>query len=204
MAIKKSASVAVDTKEIEVYKKQLANAENFSTTLKVESDGDYQLALTEGKLIKDQLEIIVARKEEITKPLNAALKSVRELFRPLESVGETALKTIKSKMIAYSTEKDRKAEEIKQKLAERVERGTMKPETAVAKIDAIKERPKTVSTDVGSATTKTVTKYRITDITKVPVQFLEVDMVKVKASFRAGTPVPGVEAYEDKELSFGN
>lgn len=200
---KKAATTTeiVPQTEVESYKKVVASAEKFSTSLEVKSDGDYHKALTEGKRIKEQLEIIIARKEEITKPLNAAVKSVRDLFKPLETAGENALKAIKSKMLDYTNEKDRKAEEDKKKIAERVERGTMKPETAVRKMGEVKASDTTVTTDAGSATTRTVKKWRVIDKTKIPLDFMEPDMVKIKASFRSGTPVSGVEEYEEKELA---
>lgn len=193
----------IDTKEIEVYKKELVKAERFSKDLVVRSKEDYDAALAEGKDIKTKLETITTRKEEITKPLNAALKSVRDLFRPLETMGETALSVIKGKMLDWTREEDRKAEEAKRKLAERVEKGTMKPETAVKKIEAIKEPEKTVVTDAGKATTKTVKKYRVTDKALIPLVFMEPDMTAIKAQFRVGKPVAGVEEYEEKELSLG-
>jgi hypothetical protein len=197
----KTQGTPIDTKEIEVYRKQIATAEKFSQSLEVKNDDDYQSALSEGKTIKEHMEMIVSRKEEITKPMNAALKSVRDLFKPLEMAGETALATIKRKMLSFTNKKQRKAEEERLKLAKKVETGYMKPETAVARMDAIKEQPKTVVTENGSSTTKTVTKYRVTDKKLVPLDFMEVDMVKVKASFRAGMAVAGCEAYEEKELS---
>jgi thiamine pyrophosphate-dependent acetolactate synthase large subunit-like protein len=192
----------VDTKEIEKYRSQVEQAEQYSTSLAITSQEDYEAALAEGTAIKETLNRITDRKEEITKPLNAALKSVRDLFRPIENAGETALATIKRKMLAFQQEEARKAEEAKRKLAERVERGTMKPETAVRKMDDIKAPEKTVKTDTGKATTRTVKKYRITDKTQIPFQFLEPNMTAIKESFRKGVPVAGVEEYEEQEMAF--
>lgn len=191
----------IDTKEIELYKQDMAKAEKYSFDLVIGSKEDYEAAMTEGKSYKDILEKITTRKEEITKPLNSALKSVRDLFKPLETAGENALKTIKTKMLAFITEENRKAEEAKRKLAERVEKGTMKAETAVKKIEAIRNPETTVKTEEAKTVTKTVKKYRVTDKAKIPLEFMEADMVKIKASFRAGKPVEGVEEYEEKEIS---
>ena len=106
-------------------------------------------------------------------------------------------------MLEYTNRKTAEAEAEKLKLAHKVETGYMKPETAVAKMDAIVEQPKTVATDNGSATTRTVKKYYVVDKAKIPLQFMEANMVAIKASFRAGTPVAGVEEREEKELSLG-
>src|SRR5690348_14819822 len=115
--IKKTSNTEIDlvpAKEVEQFKKEIAVAEKYSLNLEVKSDDDYQSALIEGKQIKEKLEIITARKEQITKPLNLALKSVRGLFAPLESAGESALRTIKTKMLSYTTQKEREAEIAKQ------------------------------------------------------------------------------------------
>lgn len=193
----------IETQEVEVYRAHVSLAESYAQTLTVASAEDYASALEEGKKVKTTLDQITTRKEEITKPLNAAIKSARDLFKPIETAGETALATIKSKMLAYTREEARKAEEAKQKLAERVERGTMKPETAVRKIEDIKAPEKTVVSETAKATTKTVQKWRVVDKSKIPLDFMEPDMVKIKAEFRAMRPVAGVEQYEEQELSIG-
>ena len=193
----------IESTEVETYKAHVSLAESYAKELVVATQEDYARALEEGKKIKTTLDQITARKEEITKPLNASLKSIRDLFKPFETAGENALATVKSKMLTFTREEARKAEEAKQKLAERVERGTMKPETAVRKIEEIKTPEKTVATETAKATTKTVQKWRVVDKSKIPVQFMEPNMVAIKAEFKAMRPVPGVEQYEETELSIG-
>lgn len=193
---------SIDTKEIQKYEEDTKGFIAFGDSLKIESEDDYKVALETGKQFKDRLGVITKRKEEITKPLNAALKSVRDLFKPIETAGEEALSVIKTKMLAYTNEQTRKAEEAKAKLADRVERGTMKEETAVRKIDEIKTPEKTVKSESGSATTKVLKKYRVVDKSKIPLEFLEPDMTAIKASFKDGKPVDGVEEYEENTLAF--
>lgn len=190
----------IPKQELEVYEKQLGTAEKFGLSLEVKSDEDYQSALIEGKSIKEQLEIIVKRKEEITKPLNVTLKSVRALFAPLENSLESTLKIIKTKMVGYTDEKERKAEVASKKIDARVEKGTLSQAQANVK-KFVNEIPKTVATSAGSATTKKVKKYYIVDKSLVPLDFLEVDMVRVKASYKSGFPVPGIEERLESELS---
>lgn len=193
----------IETKEVEVYRAHVSLAESYAQNLVITTPEDYTAALEEGKKIKTTLDQITTRKEEITKPLNASLKSIRDLFKPFETSGSEALSTIKRKMLSYTQEEARKAEAAKQKLAERVERGTMKPETAIRKIEDIKAPEKTVASETAKATTKTVQKWRVVDKSKIPLEFMEPDMVRIKAEFRAMRPVPGVEQYEEQELSIG-
>jgi hypothetical protein len=196
----KTNILPTDMKEMTVYKSQIAKAEKYSTSLQVKTDKDYAEALAEGTSIKNKLEIITKRKEEITKPMNAALKNVRDLFKPLETAGETALRIIKDKMLSFTSEKTRQAEKAKLKIAQKVESGYYKPETGVEKMGAVVEQPKTISTENGMATTRMVTKYRLTDISKVPLKFHLVDMQAVKMAIKAGETVEGIETYQEREL----
>lgn len=201
----------VPAKELEQFKKEVTSAEKFSLGLEVKTQEDYKAATDEGIEIKARLDAVIARRKEISDPLYKSYKSVIALFKPLEDAGELALKTIKGKMLDFKKAEARKADEAKQKLAERVERGTMKPETAVRKIEAMPEQTATVKTETGKSTMKKVTKYRLIDVYALPKEFLKpelklsdvADKKKVEASFKLGTPVPGVEQYEEDELSFG-
>lgn len=193
----------LNERDVEVYRKDIAVAEAYSTSLKIESDEDYTSALNEGKNIQVILKSALQRKEEITKPLNTALKSARDLFRPIEEAGEKALAIIKRKMLDYTAQKNAEAEEAKIKLANRVERGTMTSETAVRKISEIQAPETTVKTDTAKATTRTVVKYRVVDKTKIPLEFMEPDMTAIKNAFKQGNVVAGVERYEEQELALG-
>ncbi len=204
MATKKeTAPAAIDTKEIEKYRGEVEVAAKYATGLEVKNEDDYKSAMAEGLLIKGTLDTIVGRKEEITKPMEASLKSVRALFKPFEAAGEAALRTIKDKMLAWKRAEDAKAADIKAKLAAREERGTMKPETVAKKMAEVKVPEKTVH-DVsgGSATTRVNMKYRVVDKSIIPLNFLEPDMTAIKRSFQAGAPVAGIEAYPEEDLSF--
>lgn len=191
----------IPQQELEKYQGYLGTAERFGMSLEIKTDADYQAALVEGKTIKDQYEIIIGRKEQITKPLNATLKSVRDLFRPLEASMEVTLGVIKAKMLGYTAEKERKVAEAAAKIDARVERGTLSEAQASVK-KFVAQVPKTVSTSSGSATTKKVRKYYVTDMSLVPVEFTIPDMVKIKASFVSGFPVPGCEERIESSLSF--
>ncbi len=192
----------VPKKELDIYKAQLATAEKFSTTLEVKTEVDYQEALAEGKHIKEQLEIIVGRKEAITKPLSAALKSARELFAPLEAVGESALAVVKTKMLSYKNEQERKAEAKIDKIIDQANAGKISEHVANAKI-MIATPDKTVVTENGKATVNKLKKYYVVDKTKIPLLYLEPDMVRIKASFKAGIPVDGIEERLENNISIG-
>lgn len=193
----------IPTKEIEVFKKEVKAVISYATKLDVTDEKNYKNALEEGRAIQITLKKITARKEEITKPLNQALKSARELFKPIETMAEEAIDIIKGKMLAYQQEQTRIAEEQKQKLLDRVDRGTMKVDTAIRKINEDIATPaKTVEGENGSATVAMRKAYKVVDKSKVPLEFLEVDMAKVRAAFKMGKPVSGISEYEEADMRF--
>lgn len=188
-------------KDLTPEKAKATKAMTYATGLVVTSKADYDLALEEGKRIKTILESVTSRREEITKPMNEALKSTRALFKPIETQLESSLLTIRRKMTDWFSEEKRREEAEQAKLANRVEKGTMKPETAVKKAAEIQAPESHTKTETAAATMRTVIKYRVVDITKIPHQFLEPNMVAIKAEFRAGRPVAGVESYEEQEVA---
>ncbi len=202
----------IPKKELEIVKKSVASADSFSQSLKITSKEDYDGALAEGKAIKARLDAVVEQKEVLSKPAYATYKGILTFFKPFEETYEKALKVVKAKMVAYSDEQARIAASKIEKVEARVEKGTMRENTAGQKIAEIKkEVAPTVVTEAGKATTKQVPKYRLVDLKLIPAEFLKsglevsdvADMKKVKASFDLEKPVPGVEKYYVSEVSLG-
>lgn len=189
------------TKEIATYKGQATKVAGYAGSLTVVTQADYENALEEGKKIKDILSKVETRREEITKPLNAALKSARELFKPVEASLGDALATIRSKMTTFHNAQLAEAREKEAAIARKVEAGRMKPETAVRKMETVATPEKTVATEKASATMRTVQKWRVVDKAAIPLEFMEPDMVRIRASFKTGKPITGVEQYEESELA---
>lgn len=170
----------------------------------IKSPEDFESAVELGSKIKLVSKAVTQRKEAITKPLNEALKSARDLFRPLENDLDSAETELKSKMLSFKEEERKKIAETQAKVEARVEKGTMKQETALKKVQDVQESTtaKTVETSSGAkATEKFVTKYVIVDETAIPREFLVPDMAKIKESFKLGVPVAGVEARKEATMS---
>jgi hypothetical protein len=83
------------------------------------------------------------------------------------------------------------------KIAAKVETGYIRPDTAAAKLDALP----TVEKSNENSQARTIMKYRVVDKSRVPLDFMEVDMVAVRKSFLAGNPVAGCEAYEEISIA---
>lgn len=188
-------------------KAQVTKLSNRANDLIVESDEQMATAndiLSDLKKFKKQL---TARKEEITKPLNEALKSARSLFKPVEDDFSTAERIIKDKMLDFHNEQERKRLEAEAKIEARREKGTLRDDTADRKLDELDEVETTVASDKGATTFKTVRKVRITDVSQIPVEYLKAEKVMdalltaVRADALEGYQIPGVEVYEDKQVA---
>ena len=191
----------IETKEVSVVKQQATKALTAAQELAIASQEDMVKATDILSKIKTVGKMIKERKEAITKPLMESLNSVRDLFRPIESNHVEAEKIIKTKMLAWQDAEDKRAEAERAKVAARVEKGTMKPETAVEKMEQIQDAPVTTKGKVGTVSTKIIKKYRVTDESKLPREFLTPDMGKITEALKAGQAVPGAEMYEEKVIS---
>ncbi len=194
-----------NTKEIAPVKAKVNQALVAVRGLVIKSAEDFNAGVELGNKIKLVSKAVTQRKEAITKPLNEALKSARDLFRPLENDLDSAETELKSKMLAFKEEERKALAETQAKAEASVEKGTMKPETALRKVQDAKANvtDKTVETSTGAkATEKFVTEYVIVDETAIPREFLVPDMAKIKEAMKSGVAVAGVEARKKSVMSF--
>lgn len=77
----------------------------------IDSQETYELAADELKAIKAKAKTLEEQRTSITGPINKALKAVNDLFRAPGTYLEQAEKIIKGKMLAYTTEQQRIADE---------------------------------------------------------------------------------------------
>lgn len=192
----------MEEKELAVIKKEVTSVVKMAQAFQVETpEQEIESADILAK-IKATSKMLTARKEEITRPLMTSLSKVRDLFKPRETELADAEKIIKSKVLAYKIEQDAKAEKERARLAARVDKGTMKAETAGQKLADLPDTKKTVQSSSGSKLiTQTVQKVRILDEFSIPREYLVPDLTKItNAILKEGAVIPGVEKYEEKRL----
>lgn len=191
----------IENKEVSLVKQQATKALNAATELTIASADDMVKATDLLSKIKTVGKMIKERKEQITKPLNEALSSARDLFRPIEDDTSAAEKVIKGKMLTFQAAEEAKARKEEERIAARVEKGTMRADTAAEKMQNIVQAPTAVQGKVGAVKTMTIKKYRIVDETKIPREYLIPNMPAITEALKAGTVVPGAEMYEEKVIS---
>lgn len=188
-------------------KRQVTTISNQAGDLFIDSQESLAQATDILSKIKTSAKDVEKRKKEITDPLNAALKSARDLFKGIEADLASAERTIKDKMLDYSNEVDRKAAEQAAKLEARVEKGTMRTDTAMRKMDEIETVGSSVQGEKGSVQFRTVRNIKIVDPKKIPLKYLANEKViaAISAAVRTdvlnGTKVEGVEIVEEKVVA---
>jgi hypothetical protein len=169
-------------------------------SLVISSSSDMAKASETLSVINKYADTVKASKETVTKPLNVALKAARQLFAQLEDRLDGAIVSIRSAMITYQTEQKRIADAEAKKIADRIGegKGKLKIETAVAKIEALDRPEEKIVVESGSVKFRTDKKFEIMDITMVPIEYHEIDLVKVRTAMKAGIELPGVRYYEEQ------
>jgi len=185
-------------KEITIIKEKVNKALQISEEIIVQDENSLSGAIDFLKKIKLTDKIIKKQKEKITKPLNEALKNARNMFRPVEDNYLQAEKNVKQKILDYNLVEEKKREEQEKKLADRVDKGTMKMETAVKKIE---EMPK-ISNEgkIGKISTRINERVVIADETKIPRKYLMPNERLIKKDALNGIKIEGVKIIEEKIL----
>lgn len=191
---------APESRELAVLKGEVTKLGNQAQQLAIATPEEYAAATELKAKLRDLAKKIKERKEEITRPINAALKSARELFAPIEQSVEQYESGVARGLLAYKARIDAEARAAEAKIAAKVEAGKMKIETAERKLDTIERVEKTTHTAKGDVQFRKIKKVRVVDESKVPDQYWVLDMVAVRRDALAGTLTAGVEVYEEETV----
>ena len=193
----------IDTKELVPLKAQVTKLETQAQAVTIATQEDYSNAADLIARLKETGSKIKTTKESITKPLNEALKNARNLFAPIEEQFEKAESIVKTKLLAYKRKVDDEAREAEAKIAARVEKGTMKLETAERKTEAIERVETTTRGKIGEVQVRKVKKVRIVDAAALPREYLVPDEVLIRKDALGGKQIPGVEVFEEETIAAG-
>ncbi len=184
------------TKEVEVFKSQVLELEKQAVKFPIASPEDNAKVIEfKAKLNKLGKEI-KAEKEKATKPLNEALKKVREWWAPLEKAVEARDNEVGKALLVYKQQ----VEAQEAKIAKRVETGTMKIETAERKIQELPQIQKTTNTADGQVQFRKVPMMRIIDENLIPDKYWVIDIVALRKDVVGGEIVPGAEKYYEERV----
>lgn len=147
-----------------------------------------------------RLDEIETERTKVTEPLNKALKAENGRWKPIREKLEAARDSLRKGMTAYQTEQKRLAQIEEEKIIARVKegKGNLTAETAVAKIEKIDKPEESVSTNSGSVKFRTVEKFELEDISKVPARYLLINETEVRIAMKDGLKLPGIRYYTEE------
>jgi len=163
----------------EEAKEVLAGFQDFE----IDCEDDLVLATECLKDVKRAAKEITAQKEAATKPMNAALVQVRSWFKPALDVLESTERLIKHKIEGYHVRVAKEAREAMEAMALASQAGDF---------DAAHEASKgiVIAPKIAGLSTTQVWDYEITDLSKVPREFLTLDHSAVRLHLKAKEPKP--------------
>lgn len=191
-------------KELE---KPVENFVAFSQRLEIKTDEDVASASQTIKKISETGKSIEEQRLKFTKPLNESLKNINAFFKQFSEPLDKADKLIRSKVLWYRQEQEKLRIEAQSKLDE----NARKEQERLAELAKKKgvEAPKVYApqvveqeTKIGATTFRKVWTFKVTDLTKVPVEFLEVNSVLAREAIAKGVrEIPGLEIFQEERVS---
>lgn len=159
----------------------------------ITSQEEYDATYEIGKKVATLLKNIDTKEKSITKPINDSLKEIRNLFKPFKTQVETVSDELKKRRQIFIQAEEEKKRIEEERIAKRVEKGTMREDTAVTKLATIEE----TKTDTRGGMTS-VLRVKVLDIKLIPAEYLIVDESKIKSAYREGVTIEGVECFYEK------
>lgn len=186
------------TTELEVIKQVVSPIVATAQALVIKDAQGMNNAVELLSQVNKNLDRVTAEEDKVVKPLKEALKAEQSRWKPIKTTLEAARDAIRSTMSKWqTTETKRKADE-EAKLAARVEKGTMKLETAARKASEIDTPAQSVATDAGMVKFRTVQRLQIDAIDLIPREYLQVDEAAVKAALKAGVKITGAQLVDEQ------
>jgi len=186
--------------EIETLKEEARPVVKQAKAVTINNAEDMTNAVEMLSVTGKYLDMVVAYEEKKTKTWKEKVKAVTAEVGPMKKALKIAVETLRTSIGAYQTQQDRIAKEAETKLAARMLKGTLKPATALKKMDEL-ERPETkVATMAGSVSFRTDKVLKIVNEADIPREYLVVDEKKLLAALKAGVTVKGAELEEKKTV----
>jgi len=188
----------VNIQEVQVYENQVTSLQIEAQKLIIASPEENAQAIELKAKLDKTWKGIKAFKESITKPINEALKNARAVFAPIEAKYEEADRLVGKKLLVYKHEVEEETRKKEAQIAARVEKGTMRLDTAEKKLDSLERVEKTTHTAAGQVQFRQIPKMRITDENLIPEKYWIIDLVALRKDVLAGEVVPGAEKFYEE------
>jgi hypothetical protein len=196
-----------ESKDLIVVREKIKGMQAMLDSTQVTTDAELDGVADKIKSVKTLAKAIKQMKEKFTEPAKAIIAQAKEMYdAPLKQC-LNAEEVLKSRANKYMSEKEAKRIEEERKIAARVEKGTMRTDTAMKKIEALPEVKNTISTNQGSKlrmVKRSVAVIENPDL--IPEEFWVIDEVRVRKEALARNAsnmpqIPGVKIVEESSIA---
>ncbi len=193
-------------KELVEIRQGIEKIDEEAKSVSVTNDQELSSVSDTIKQVKELAKQIKEKKEKYTEPAKAIVLEARNTYDPLIKMCTDAEAILKKAAQKYIIEQVNRKKKEEAAIARRLENGTIKQETAIRKMEAVKEAPKNVKTESSAIRMVTRTIAKITNPELVPDEYWIINESKVKADaierHRNGLPgIPGVEIEKVQGVS---
>jgi septal ring factor EnvC (AmiA/AmiB activator) len=189
-----------DFRAVEAVRKEAEKTVALVTSKVIRTQADLTGSINVLAQINESKKAVKAKKEEITKPLNAALASVRALFAPIEAKLAEAESSFKGRVLEYKRRVEEEARKAQEKIIEKTVAGKVEQTAAIEKIEAVGER---AEAKVEPIKTRKVKKVFVRNADLVPDAYWVIDDVLLRHDALNGVAIPGVEVVEEEIVVAG-
>lgn len=176
-----------------MIKEAIQTKRSFVESLIVNCEESYKKITSLYAEAREWKKAIESRRKELTEPLRKKMSSINDIARELSDPLEAVIDMANGKANGYV----RMLEEIKRKKDEQ-----LRAQAALfdAEHDIYIPPMENIIRGEGAITvTKTETKFRVVDLSKVPLKYLMVDEAAIKRDLKLGIPeISGIEIFEEK------
>lgn len=192
------------TQEVLEVQEEVGRAVAMANGLSISDNDTFQQAGTLLKEVVSAKKAVKNAKDKFTLPAKQIIEQAKELFDAFEKDVAQGERILKTSMVDFAKLIEADREKLAGRLEARVERGTMRLDTAIRKVGDLAN----IDYQSAGVTKTTSKKVRIVNPELVPKEFWGIDEVLVrkvslgnKAQGIEPEVIPGVEVYEDTSLS---
>lgn len=157
------------------------------------------------------LKAVEEKRKSFTGPINQSLKEINNTFKKLTAPIIEAKQQLSSRLMSWRADEQRKQQEIEDKARREEERRRKisKAQGGKGEITPVAVPAPTLQKD--TTKTRKVWKATVYDLTKLPVQYILADQVRINETMRAAVAaktidelvIPGVEFNQEEQPVYG-
>lgn len=187
---------------LQVLRQESSSVEKEVLGLTIKNDEDLALVSDRIKQVKQLEKRVKEEQEKFTQPAKEIISQAKVKYGPFIERCKSWESLLKKKAAEYMSSQQKARQEEEEKLAKRVEKGTMKEETALRKLESLPESKSSFDTGKSSVRMRMIKSIEVVDETLLPREYLMPNMAKLKAAaLQEGKTIPGIKVVEQPSMA---